>query len=447
MNLEAIKNNKRGVILQFSIPAIISMLLTAMITVADGYFAGNYIGTEAIAAINLGLPIVYLFLGIGLMISVGGMAIAGMALGRHDVKTCKEVFNQTITTTAVVSIALSLLVFLLFEPLLDLLKAEGAVREMFREYYLILLFELPILIINSSLGMFIRGEGNPKYYMGSSILTVVLNIVLDAVFVTVCDMGIGGIALASVIAAAAALAVNILFFVRNAQIYRFGRFTFKKDVLKNTILNGSSEFIGEMSMCITMFAYNLVIMRTVGENGVAAFAVVGYVSYVFSMICLGFGQGTNPLISFLYGAGERKEADDIRRITCKLLAAVGIVFTVIMLITANPYCNAFISEAEIRELAKTGILFFSPCFLMSGYNGMASIYFTSIGRAGESALISSARGLIVPLICIFSLPFIFGMNGVWLVSPVTELLTFVISVLCLRGDAKRRQHPAGYPAA
>ena len=139
MELENIKKNVAGKILQFSIPAIIAMVLTSMITIVDGYFMGNYVGKEAIAAVNLGLPILYLYLALGLMLSVGGVAIAGMALGAENYRKAKAVFNQTMITTVFVSCMLSIVVLILFKPIMHLFHAEALVGEYFRKYYLILL--------------------------------------------------------------------------------------------------------------------------------------------------------------------------------------------------------------------------------------------------------------------------------------------------------------------
>lgn len=427
MNLEAIRRNKTGMILQFSLPAIISMILTSAITLVDGFFAGNYIGKEGIAAINLGLPIVYLFLGMGLMISVGGSVIAEIAMGAGEKEKSRNVFNQTMFTTIVMSLVVAAVVVLFFEPMLNLLHAKGNVRTYFKDYYLILLMQLPLSVINSSCGMFIRGEGSPQYYMGSSILNVLLNTVLDLVCVKYWAMGIKGIAWASVIATLITLVVNALFFLRKAKVYRFGKFVFSAKVLRSTCVNGSSELIGEMSMCISMFAYNLVIMNTSGVDGVSAFTIVGYVSFVFSMILIGFGQGSGMLISFTYGAGEMKLAEDIRKKTSLFTLGVGVVFTVAMILLAAPYCGMFLKEAEVRKLAVRGIYIFVASLLISGYNAIASFFFTSIGRAKESAVISSARGLVVLLICIFVLPRFWGMDGIWMAAPLTEALTFLIS--------------------
>lgn len=439
MNLEVIRKNKVGMILQFSVPAIISMILTAMITLVDGFFAGNFIGKEGIAAINLGLPIVYLFLGMGLMISVGGIAIAGMAMGGGEHQKSRNVFNQTMFTTVVMSVAVAVAVVFFFELMLDVLRAEGVVRQYFKDYYLVMLIQLPISVINSSCGMFIRGEGNPQYFMGTSILNVLLNGVLDLVFVKYFDMGISGIAWASVAATLTTLLVNLFFFIKKAKVYRFGKFHFDGAVLGSTLFNGSSEFIGEMSMCISMFAYNLVIMRTVGVDGVTAFTIVGYLSFVFGMILIGFGQGSSVLMSFTYGAKEVELSEELRKKTSNFTFLAGAVFTAVMLLLAAPYCSIFVKEEAIQELAVRGIYLFVASFLVSGYNGIASVFFTSIGYAKESAVISAARGLVLLLICIAVLPLFLGMDGIWLAAPVTEGLTFLISLFYLNRFRKKEQ--------
>lgn len=150
MQLEEIRKNPAKKILQFSVPAIISMVLTALITVADGFFMGNYVGKEGIAAVNLGLPMIYLYLGVGLMISIGGVAVAGMALGSGDTDFANQVFRQTITTTVIVSGLISIILVFCFSPMLSVLRADEITKGYFREYYRIMLLELPVMVVNSS---------------------------------------------------------------------------------------------------------------------------------------------------------------------------------------------------------------------------------------------------------------------------------------------------------
>lgn len=155
---------------------------------------GKFIGKDAIASVNLGLPIIYIYLAVGLMIGVGGSVIAGISLGSGDVQKSKSVFNQTVETSAVVSFLLSVIFFFTLEPVAKVLNAQGNVAVYFRAYYMVLLLELPLMIINSVLGIFIRAQGNPALYMKINTLTVVMNIMLDYIFAGPLALGVKGIA-------------------------------------------------------------------------------------------------------------------------------------------------------------------------------------------------------------------------------------------------------------
>lgn len=436
MNLEQMKQDTARMIWQFSIPAIISMILTSLITIADGFFIGNYVGKDGIAAVNLGLPIIYLYLGVGLMVSIGGVSSAGMALGSGDRAACNQVFRQTIMTTLVCSVLLGCVMTFCFSPMLSVLRANGCVMRYFREYYRIMLLELPVMVVNSSFGMFIRGEGHPQYYMKISMIDVLLNIFLDYIFADWFHMGVAGIGLASLLAALFSLVFILYFFMGKARVYRLGRFRFSKEICVRSILNGSSEFIGEMSTGIAMFAYNFVIMRTVGTDGVTAFTIVGYVAYAFSMVVLGFGQGASPLISFAYGAEEKMLAADIRKRTNRYVFAAGMTVFLLMAAGMEWYSGVFVQNDRITEMIRSGMLIFMTSFFFSGINAVTSFYFTATGRAFQSAVISASRGLVVLLVCIFTLPYLFGMAGVWLAAPVTELATFGITLKMLQGIEK-----------
>jgi putative MATE family efflux protein len=436
MDIDALRARKTSTIMRFSVPAIIGMVLTSCITITDGFFIGNFIDKDALAAVNLGLPIIYLFLATGLMLSVGGSVIAGMALGAQDIKKCRDAFNQTMAVTSIIVCILSFVVFFLLTPMLTLLHARGAVSAYFRDYYGIMLFELPVMIIASSFGMFIRAEGNPRFYMYVSVLMVVMNGVLDYLFAGPCHFGIKGIAYASLLSAIASLACVAFYFLKKSRVFAIARFTFDPAMFRDTMLNGSSEFIGELSMCVSMGAYNFVIMRRFGVDGVTAFTVVGYTAYLFSMIVVGFGQGASPLISFAYGAGDKRLAQSIRRRTNALVTAAGAIVVVLIVIASPFYGRAFVNDEAVLGMVRTGILIFMTNFLLCGVNAISSFYFTSIGHAKESAVISSSRGLVVLLIAIFVLPVFFGMNGVWMTSPVTEAVTLCLTARYLAKDSR-----------
>ena len=436
MNVDLIRANRTRAILAFSVPAIISMVLTSLINVADGFFMGNFIHKDAIAAVNLGLPIIYLFLATGLMVSVGGSVIAGMLMGRKDEESCRSVFSQTIATCAVASVLLSVVMFFLLRTILAVLGAEGDVAKYFLQYYTILLFELPVMTVNASLGMFVRAEGRPQFYMAVTAFTCVLNILLDWLFTAGFGFGVRGIAAASLVSALLGFAFLLFYFLKKARVFRFVRFRFDRKVFRDTMLNGLSEFIGELSMCISMAAYNFVIMRRIGVDGVTAFTVVGYTTYVFSMVVCGFGQGMAPLSSFVYGAKEKLLARNLFTRTVLLVLAAGCATVALVGFGSGWYSRIFVDDVAVQQMIKSGILIFMWSYILCGLNAIASFYFTSIGKAKESAVISSARGLVILLAAIFVLPAILGMNGVWLASPATEILTLAITLFYLKKDRK-----------
>ncbi len=434
MNLELIRQHTTKTILRFSVPSIIAMILTSLVTIVDGFFIGNYIGADGIAAVNLGLPIIYLFLSIGLMVSVGGAAIAGMTFGGGNLSACSQVFRQTIATTVLFSVLTCLVVLAFFDPMLNFLGAKGQVRESFKIYYGILLPELVIMVVNSSFGMFLRAEGSPILYMKINLIHVSLNVFLDYIGTAALHLGIAGIAAASLLSALISLLLTLHFFLKRAKVYRLGAFTFDSKVLKSTLANGSSEFIGEMSIGIAMFAYNFVIMQRIGVNGVTAFTIVGYVSYLFNMIVVGFGQGASPLVSFAFGACEPALARKIRQKTNRFVFIIGTAAFLLLALFQDQYSRLFIKDDLISQMIRSGMSLFMISFFFSGINAITSFYFTAIGKALASAVISSSRGLVVLLSCIFILPAYLGMTGIWLAAPITEAITFVITASFLLAE-------------
>ena len=431
MNISQIKENKLQMILGFSIPSIIAMLLQTMITITDGYFTGNYVGEDALAAINLGLPILYLFLGTGLCTGVGGSVISGRLLGANDKEKASKVMSQTLATTIVICIVVSVITFILFTPILNILNAGEGLANYFTEYYRIMLFTYPLMVFSTVLGMFIRTEGKPQVCMIVYIIACILNVILDYIFVALLGMGVKGSAIGSLIVNAITALFQLAYFLTKSTNLKIISFRFEPSVFRETMLNGSSEFIGEMASAVSMFVFNYVLMKYVGEKGVAAFTILGFVVYGYSMICIGFGQGIIPLVSTLYGAGELDTAIDIRKITNKILFIIGTIIAVIFIFFGKNYSMMFGSGELVSELVCTGFRIYAITFVVMGFDVINSMYFTGIGDAKSSAIISSLRGIVLLLVFTLVLPVFFGMNGVWMSAPLTEVLTALVAVILL----------------
>ena len=436
MDINQIKENKLKTILRFSIPSIIAMLLETVITITDGYFTGNYVGEDALAAINLGLPILYFYLGVGLCIGVGGTVICGRLLGAKDERKASEVFSQTIVTATVICILASLVILGLFTPILKVLRADGNLSAYFTGYYRIMLFNYPLMVIGTIFGMFIRVDGKPQVCMLVSIISCILNAILDDILVGRLAMGVQGSAIASLIVQVIAVIVQFMYFIRLSAGIRFRHYRFDRAVNKETIFNGSSEFIGEMASAISMFAFNYVLMKYVGAEGVAAFTILGFTVYGYSMIAIGFGQGLTTLVSVCWGAKEQKTAMQLRILTNKILFGIGALFAVCFFVLGIRYAGMFGCSSSVADMVSAGFRFYAVTFLIMGYDVINSMYFTSCGDALSSALISSLRGMILLLSFTFIFPAIWGMTGVWMAAPATEALTAIVSAWLITKQKK-----------
>ncbi|MDD7161035.1 MAG: MATE family efflux transporter [Candidatus Ornithospirochaeta sp.] len=437
MDIKGIKENKLKTILQFSVPSIIAMLLQTAITITDGYFTGNYVGENALAAINLGLPILYFYLGVGLCIGVGGTVICGRLLGAKEKEKASEVFSQTIVTAVVVCIFTSIVACLLFSPILKVLRADGELSVFFTEYYRIMLFTYPLTVIGTSLGMFIRTDGKPQICMLVSMISCVMNALLDHVMVVRLSMGVQGSAIASFAVQTIGCILQLMYFVNPSRSIRFRPFRFDRAVNKEIFLNGSSEFIGEMASAVSMFAFNYVLMKYVGAEGVAAFTILGFAVYGYSMIAIGFGQGLTPLISVSWGAGEHKTVMELRQLTNRILFVIGALFALFFFFLGKGYARIFGCSDGVADMVSSGFRIYTVTFLFMGYNVISSMYFTSCGDAYSSALISSLRGIILLLGFTFLFSALLGMTGVWISAPATEGITAILSVWLIARQKKK----------
>lgn len=432
MNIDNIRQSPLKHIFMYSIPAIIAMLLTSFVTIVDGFFITNFIGKEGLAAMYLGLPILYIFFAVGIMIGAGGVSLAGRRLGAKKIEESINGFNQTLFTGSIALFVLSTIFSLGIEPVLSRTSLDAVTQQSIMLYYRIMLWVYPFMNINIILGMFIRCEGKHHLFMLNTIVTTIINIGLDYYFIVKMDYGMRGAALASGIAVVIGTLLMIAYFSNSRALFRFKTFKFMYRDLLETLTNGSSELIGQLSMSLTTFFLNAVIMNRMGLLGVAAMTLIGYTGYVFNMIVIGFGQGVGPMFSFSYGAEALDIGKRLRKHTQKLVFFLGILLYCVLFISSNAYAQLFTKEVELILLVTGGLRLFGMSFLVTGFNVIASFYFTSIGHAKESAIISSLRGLILLTLNIFLLPRILGDSGVWLVAPTTEIVTFMVAAYFIK---------------
>jgi putative MATE family efflux protein len=432
MKLELIEKQPLQHIFKYSVPSIIAMILSSFVTIVDGYFVSKVIGKDALAAINLGLPILFVFLAVGIMIGVGGVSLAGRRLGEKNIDKSINGFNQTLATGIIAFILLSIFFTLILEPIIYYVGLESNTIDIMKSYYRIMLWVYPFMMINIIFGMFMRCEGKPNLFMINTMITTVLNIMLDYLFIVILQQGIKGAAYASGIAVIVGTLIMAGYFISSQTLFYFKKHKFIKEDLEQTLTNGSSELIGQLSASITLLFINAVIMKRMGLIGVAGMTIIGYSRYIYNMIVVGFGQGISPMISYSFGAKNYDVGVILRKYTSRIVLFLGIAFYIVLNIGGAYYGSIFTNDTKLIELVDYGLKLFSFSFIIAGYNDITSFYFTSIGYAKQSAIISSLKGLVLLIINIYLLPIIFGDIGIWLIAPVTEIGTFLIALYFLR---------------
>lgn len=432
MDLIGINNKPFKIIMMYSIPSIIGMLLTSFITVIDGAFIGQNIGTKGLAAINLTLPVLYFILGITIMIGVGGSTIAIQKLGAHKKENANDTFLTTLSMTNFSIVLVCIFLKILLRPLIELINIEQETSIYLKEYLGTMLFFYPIMTINMVLGMFIRGEGKPQFFMTFSIIGNILNIILDYLFVYKFSMGMYGAALASGISVSVTLIIGLFYFIAEKSVFRFLKFKLNKKDVIDICLNGSSELIGQLSISITTALFNIVLLRIIGVDGVAAMTLISYIAFLQTMIILGIGQGIHPLLSYSFGAQAYGTVSIIRIAAQKICAVFGIITFLSGIIGSQAILGVFTDRETLISLAVKGLRLYSIAFIFNGFNIITSFYFTSLGMAKESAIISAMRGLILLSLNILVLPLIFGITGLWMAAPLAEIITLIVSIKLLK---------------
>ena len=427
----------------FSIPAILGMLLTSGIVIIDGLFIGNIVGEAGLASVNLTLPVLYLFLGTAIMIGVGGSVKAGHSLGSGRQDQASRHFSLAIALSIITISTLTLLCVLFIEPLVETINTKQALHPYVRTYLGTILWFYPAMMINIVFSIFMRAQGKPGLSLFFGVAGNALNVVLDYFMIARWGMGLYGAALATGISVMVPMACGILYFLSKYSVLNFVPFSWKLPDIGQTIFNGSSEMIGQLSVGFTTWMFNRVILSRMGVDGLAAYTIIGYITFVQIMIITGFAIGLGPIVGYSYGAGK---TDHIRRIMKTAMMSsffTGLVCWAIVLVSSTAIAASFSPGNEnIIAISKSGFNLFSVAFLLNGFNMMITAFFTSIGSAKRSLIIASLRGLLLINLFVLILPSFMGDSGIWLSYPLAELVTLCFSIVFLKQSSPCYDHGA-----
>lgn len=428
-----------GKLLRFTFPSIIMMIFTSIYGVVDGFFVSNFAGKTAFAAVNLIMPFLMILGTVGFMFGSGGSALIGKTLGEGDRDKANRLFTLFVYVSLIISIALSVVAYIFLPQIVKLLGGEGQLHSDAVLYGKIILLATPAYVLQFEFQtLFITAE-KPKLGLVVTVVSGVANIVLDFLFVGIFKWGLVGAAVATTLSQYMGGVIPLIYFARqNTSLLRFVKTKYDGKALIKACTNGSSELVNNISMSIIGILYNIQLLKFAGENGVAAYGVMMYVSMIFAGVFFGYTIGTSPVISFHYGAQNLKELKSLLKKSLFILSAFSVVMLIASELLARPLAQLFVGyDTELLELTVKGFRIFSIAFAFTGFAIFGSAFFTALNDGLTSAVISFLRTLVFQIAAVILLPLILGVDGIWWSITIAELLAVIVSAVFLKIKQKK----------
>lgn len=420
-------------LLRFTLPSMVTMVFISLYGIVDGLFVTNFSGKSALAAINFVYPILSILSFFGYMVGVGGSALVAKNLGERKTERANELFSLFVGLCTGISIVLTVIGLFILRPVLTMLGAEGQLLAQSVEYGRILLISLTFWNLQYLFQIFFVTAEKPTLGLYVTVLAGVTNMVLDALFIAIFQWGLIGAALASAIGQIVGGGIPLVYFCRkNDSLLRLGKIRFDLKATIKGISNGVGEFISGLSNSLVGILYNAQLLRYAGEDGVAAFSIMLYVSMIFSGIFAGYVSGSAPIVAYHYGSGNFGELKNLMRKGITLLLSGSGILYGLASILAVPLCRLFAGyDPGLYEMTLHGFRFFSMAFLFMGLAVFGPSFFTSLNNGLVAATMSFLRTFVFQVGGVLLIPLFLGIDGIWLSYAVAQGLAAVSTVTFL----------------
>lgn len=420
-------------LLRFTLPSIIMMIFTSIYGVVDGFFVSNFVGKTPFAAVNFIYPFLMILGSVGFMFGTGGSALIAKTMGARELEKAKRLFSLLIYVSTACGILIAVLGMFSLRPVAALLGAEGAMLEDCVTYGRIILAALPAYMLQLEFqSLFVTAE-KPHLGLVVTVAAGVTNMVLDALLVAVFRLGLSGAAAATAISQCVGGIVPLIYFARpNSSLLQLRGTKWDGGALVRVCVNGSSELMSNISMSVVSMLYNVQLIKYAGEDGVAAYGVLMYVSFTFISAFIGYSVGTAPVISYHYGAENHGEMRSLLKKSLIIIGAFSLAMMIAAEALARPLSLVFVSyDPALLALTLRGFMIYSFSFLFSGIAIFGSSFFTALNNGLVSALISFLRTLLFQSAAVLILPLIWKIDGIWLSCVAAELMAAVVTAVFL----------------
>jgi putative MATE family efflux protein len=428
-------------LLKFTLPSIAMMIFTSIYGVVDGFFVSNFAGDIPFKAVNLIMPFLMIFGTVGFIFGTGGTAIVANILGEGDKEKANRYFSLFVYVTFILGIFFATVGIVFIRPIAVFLGAEGELLENCVVYGRVVLIALPFLVLQFLFQSFFVAAEKPKMGLFVIVAAGVTNMVLDALLVTTLpqEYRLIGAAIATGASQFVGGFVPFVYFSRkNTSLFRLGKTRFELRAIGKACVNGSSEFMSNVSMSIIGMLYNIQLLKYAGEDGIAAYGVMMYVSFIFAAVFIGYSIGTAPIISYHNGAGNHKEMKGVLKKSLILLGLGGVLMLVTAELLARPLAMIFVSYSEsLTEMTVHGFRIFACSFVFMGFAIFGSGFFTALNNGLISALISFLRSLVFQIGAVLLLPMVWEIDGVWISVVIADFMAMTLSFIFMAIKRKK----------
>lgn len=412
--------------LSYAIPSALANFISSLYTVIDGIFVGQGVGDTALAAVNIVLPFTVMLLGIASMLAIGGGALVSKNVGANNNDKAVNIFRQVMKVLLIICIITSIVCIIFTEPIVRMLGATDNLAPMATEYLrYYAIFATPNLV-GIVLNSFARNDGKPKLAMTSTIAGAITNIVLDYVFIFPLNMGIKGAAIATGLGQIVTVLILLPHFMRKRGILSFGKVSIDKVTIKEVVNIGFPSFFGQASFSLIVFLHNMAFSNYLGEIGISTYSIINYITTNIYMVLLGLTFGAQPLISYNFGRKDKEKMLKFYKINCISSLVVSLSAAAMCYVFGTQLVGIFTTDPKIAEMAYNGIKIACLAYIVGSINLDTLVYYQAIEMPKFSNIISVLKSIIFLPLCLYVLPKIFGLNGIWSSVLVSEIMTFTV---------------------
>ncbi len=429
-------------LLRYTLPSIAMMVFTSIYGVVDGFFVSNWVGKTPFTAVNLIYPVLMILGCAGFMYGTGGGALIAKTMGEGGREKANRVFSLIVYAGIVTGAVLGALGLLLLRPAAAALGAEGELLENCVRYGRVILPAIPAFILQFEFQCLFATAEKPSLGLYVTVAAGCTNMVLDALFVAVFRWGLEGAAAATALSQCVGGGVPLVYFARpNSSLLRLGRTKLDGKALRRTCANGASELMSSISGSLVSMLYNAQLLRYAGEDGVAAYGVLMYVSLVFQAVFIGYSVGTAPAVSYHYGAQNHGELRGLRRKSLAVTAVFAAAMFAAAQLLGRPLSLLFVGyDQGLLEMTAHAFSIFSFSFLFSGFSIFGSSFFTALNNGLVSAAISFLRTLVFQVSAVLIFPLVWKLDGVWASIAAAEVMAVAVTAAFLWGMRKKYQY-------